>query len=352
MRKGIRILFAGLMGVLIMGVVAGDYAQPVGAAEAMTLKLACPVSETHHVTQLNLQPLAKDIAEKTKGQVKIEIYYSQTLTKAAQSYEAVRTGLADMAFVVPGNTPGQFPITSIASLPFAFSTGVNGAKSLLALYKAGYLDKEYSEVYVVSFGSSSPNQIHLTNKRPMSLGDFQGLKIRSSGGYVSKTLQAVGMTPINMPAADLYLSMQRGVIDGTVLAYASAGEYKLAEFARNVCELSLGGTPLVVIMNKNVWQKLSKDVQKVFEGVQEKATFRGGNSYDESDLAGKKMYADAGANMYKVAPAEMKKIMEKGNVVWADWVKEMEGKGLPGQKACMEYVSILEKLGENPPDSK
>jgi TRAP-type C4-dicarboxylate transport system substrate-binding protein len=175
--------------------------------------------------------------------------------------------------------------------------------------------------------------------------------VRSSGGYVSKALQAAGMAPVNMPAADLYLSMQRGVIDATVLAYASATRYKLSEIVHNVCELSLGATPLVVVMNERVWQQLPKDIQEVFDSLQEEATFRGGNSYDSTDDIGRKVYADAGVNTYKLPSAEMTKLVEKGKVVWNDWVAEMEQKGLPGKKAYAEFLSILEKLGEKPPYS-
>ncbi|MBR9904955.1 MAG: C4-dicarboxylate ABC transporter substrate-binding protein, partial [Gammaproteobacteria bacterium] len=67
-----------------------------------TLRMAhlWPASST--VNQEIYQAWAEKVEQESGGQLKVEIYPSQTLSKADQAYEAAVNGVADIAITVQG----------------------------------------------------------------------------------------------------------------------------------------------------------------------------------------------------------------------------------------------------------
>ena len=55
--------------------------------------------------------------KRTDGRVKVEYYPGQTLTKAAQCYDGVVTGMSDLGFSVLAYTRGRFPVMAAVTSP-------------------------------------------------------------------------------------------------------------------------------------------------------------------------------------------------------------------------------------------
>src|SRR5262245_66268496 len=81
------------------------------------LKFSSWVSAVHgHHTGV-MVPWAKMVEEKSGGRLKITLYPGSTLGKAADHYDMVKDGIADIGFTTPGYTPGRFPLISVTELP-------------------------------------------------------------------------------------------------------------------------------------------------------------------------------------------------------------------------------------------
>jgi hypothetical protein len=108
----------------------------------------------------------RELEKRTGGRVKVKVYPNNQLGKATEHFELVRKGVADFGLVIAGYTPGFFPLTSIAQLPFpapdrSFSVV---SRVLWELNKKGLLDKTYQTVKVLSLDSTDKYNIFTKKK--------------------------------------------------------------------------------------------------------------------------------------------------------------------------------------------
>ena len=88
-------------------------------AAEVTLKLAHflpPVAPAHAKL---LKPWAEQVEAASDGRINIRIYPSMQLGGSPpQLFDQVRDGVADIAWTLPGYTPGRFPKLETFELPF------------------------------------------------------------------------------------------------------------------------------------------------------------------------------------------------------------------------------------------
>gem|GEM_PF-563518 len=325
------------------------------------LKFSIFVPPSHFLLNPKTGPIIKwmeAVEQATGGRIKIKLYHSQALGKAKDHFEMARTGVADIAGVVQGYTPGYFPLTSIAQLPYCApgKSFTVVAKALWELHKKGLLDEKYKEVKVLSLDPTDSYQLFLKNKID-TLAGFNGMKLRSSGGEWPQIIQALGATPIPLPVTDAYLGLQRGMVDGMFLNWAASPAYKLYEVVKCVMETGLSCGPLGMIMNLDTWNSLPPDIQKIIDGVNEKFIGWTVHGSPDGSVVGYELYGESvskplfeknGVQVYQMSPQEAEKFRRTLIPLWDAWVKEMEGKGLPAKQVMKAYLDILKQQGAQP----
>ena len=105
----------------------------------------------------------------------------------------------------------------------------------------------------------------------------------------------------------------------------------------------------MIFMNKDKWASLPKDIQDAIEGVSNMnaAKWLGdaawGPVVKEETLAMAKKKGKE-LEMISLSPGELDKWKEvAGKPVWDAWVKEMNKKGLPGQKVLDTAMNLMKK---------
>ena len=109
-KKGGLLILAGAACLIILLVSSA-------AAQVIKLTLADQNPQTGWGGVEALQPWVKKVEEATKGKVKIDVYYSQTLAKAPDIWNAVKTGVADMGWCFHGYWPDMTPLADVITLP-------------------------------------------------------------------------------------------------------------------------------------------------------------------------------------------------------------------------------------------
>ena len=211
MRRIIRaILWTAMILVAVMISLPGE-----SRAETIELKMAHFMSPLHIQHQHSFLPFAKKVEELTGGKVKIKVFPGGTLGEAAQLAESVRTGIADIAFVVPSYTTGRFPRTSLLDLPFLFDSAVHTTRVFYDLYDK-YIAEDYKDYKVLWLYSCDTGQLFSVEKPIRTLMDLQGRKMRAPSAYMSQTLKLLGANPVSMPLSELHAALDKKVIDGTL----------------------------------------------------------------------------------------------------------------------------------------
>src|SRR4030043_258193 len=136
-------------------------------------------------------------------------------------------GVADITFHTLSNNPGRHPISEVLHLPFVIPSSEVGGKVLTQLYREfPEIKAEFDEVKVIGLGTIDTWNFHTLKKPVQKMEDLRGLKFRVPGGIASEAVKALGGVPIGIPVPELYLSLQKGVIDGTVMGWEGVASFR------------------------------------------------------------------------------------------------------------------------------
>lgn len=235
----------------------------VQAAE-VSLRFAHPWPAASAI-HAGLEEWRKSLTEASDGRIDVEMYPSQTLAKSASSYDAVKSGIADMTATVQGYTANRFPMTQIIELPGLVDTAAQGSCALQNLYDEGALDSEYDDTHVLFVYTNGPGHLHTRDKEVTKPEDIRGMVLRRPTTVVGALMEDLGAQPVGMPAPEIYQSLQRDVIGGVAISWDGAKVFRINELANYHTELNLYSLAFVVTMNKRVYEGLPDDLKAVID---------------------------------------------------------------------------------------
>lgn len=274
----------------------------------------------------------KEVEARTNGQVKIDFYPGQTLIKAAQTYDGVVNGMVDIGFSVLAYTRGRFPLMDYVNLPLG-SPNAQVSSAIINEVVEKFQPAEFNDVKVLYLQSHGPGRIHTRNKPLVTLADFKGEKIRA-GGTTSDLVKALGAAPASTPMPEVYQALQKGVMDGGIWDMSASIDWKLAEVVdfTMMCDDVAYNTGFFLVMNKDKWNDLDPEVQKVMEEVSPSFVAKHGKAWDEADQRGIAFMKKLGKEVVEIAPEECAKWGDAVQPLVQKYTKKTAGKGLPGEE--------------------
>jgi TRAP-type C4-dicarboxylate transport system substrate-binding protein len=279
----------------------------------------------------------KKVEERTGGKVHFTLYTAGALGGMKDHYDMAIKGVADITFHTLSNNPGRHPISEVLHLPFVIPSSEAGGKVFTELYREfPEIRAEFDEVKVIGLGTIDTWNFHTLKKPVHKMEDLKGLKFRVPGGIASEAVKALGAVPIGIPVPELYLSLQKGVIDGTVMGWEGIASFKLYELLKYYTEVG-GFTTLTqgMFMNKTSFSKLPPDVQKVIDeefGLKWWAEQKGKLFHDKWADEGRNLARKHGGKIYSLPSDEQKRWVQAIVPIRDNWVKTMEAKGVQARK--------------------
>jgi TRAP-type C4-dicarboxylate transport system substrate-binding protein len=313
-----------------------------GQAKAIELNYSIFFPETHKNAKLSAE-WAKEIEKRTNGRVKITMFYSGTLTPADKCYDGVEKGISDIGFSVLAYTRGKFPLTEVSDLPLGIKSGLAATK-LINEYYNKFKPKEFDGTKVMYLHGHGPGLIH-TKKAVNKLEDLKGMKIRCTG-LAAKIASHLGATPVAMTMGETYDSLSRGVVDGSMAPYEALFGFKWGEVVKFSVE-DWGATytsGMFVVMNKDKWNALPPDIQKIIEKINGEWIEKQGKTWDEIDKEGRDYTLKLGNKIISLSKEENERWGKAVRPLLDDYVKNMKDKGLPGEEALKFCTDTLKKL--------
>jgi TRAP-type mannitol/chloroaromatic compound transport system substrate-binding protein len=213
--------------------------------------------------------LAENITTMSGGKLQVKVYAAGELVPAFQSFDAVSQGKAEMSHSVAYYWQGKSPAFNFfANVPYGF-TAIEHAAWMLWGDGMKLWTELCDNFGVVPFmrASTGVQMGGWYRKEMNSMEDYKGLKFRMPG-LGGEVLRKVGATVVNLPGGEIFPALQAGTIDGTEwvgpwndLAF---GFYKVAKFYywpgfHEPC------TTGEVLVNKKVWQGLTKEQQHIID---------------------------------------------------------------------------------------
>ena len=243
----------GVMGLALLPSLAA-------AAAPVELKLAFFASERTDFYRYGIKPFVDAVNAEGKGLVTVRVYPNGALGKAvAEQPGLVLDGVADIAWVVPGQTPYRFPDNQLLELPGLFRNVREGTHTYTRLIAADAL-RGYQDFFVIGAYTGAPQVIH-SRKPTASLADFKGQKMRANNALEAEALARFGAIPTVMPVSRMADGLTHGAIDAVVISPGGLLQFGAASLAANHYLLYMGSAPLVVLMSRKKFDSLPAAVQ-------------------------------------------------------------------------------------------
>jgi TRAP-type C4-dicarboxylate transport system substrate-binding protein len=205
-----------------------------------------------------------DIVEKkTNGRIKFEYFYGGSLTKKPQYVEAVAKGIADISTGPVSFVTGKLPELSIFEVYGAYKLDkhLEMEQAVEPIMKEYFREKGIHHVLIQYSGSVVFAHKTRALAKPE---DWKGQKIRLGGRWQSELGKMWGASPMFLPPGELYIALQKGVIDGYMLIWDIINGLKLYEVAPFHADSNFSNNVENVTMNLKKWETMTKEDQAIF----------------------------------------------------------------------------------------
>lgn len=312
---------------------------PAHSEDVIKLKFANWFPPTHKMSMV-AEEWCKEVEKRTNGKVKVTYFPGGTLIPAAQTYEGIINGIADVGLHTQQYSTGRFPLTEVMYLPIRVKNARQATRLMNAWYDK-FRPKEYDDTKVLYHFLTGPISFQ-TVKPITSTSDLKGMKIRG-GGDSAKIIRALGATPVSVPMADSYDGFQRGVMQGTLQCPEVLKGWRFGDLMKTFLVDEAIGAPqtFVVFMNKRKWAALPPDIQKTIERVSKEWSDKTAVAWDQTDKEGIDYGVSKGMKIVKVSAAEEEVTIQKMKPIHDEYVTKMKKMGLPGEEAlkfCLDFV--------------
>jgi TRAP-type C4-dicarboxylate transport system substrate-binding protein len=332
--------------LVVTTVLLGLLAAARPAAAQTTLTMSSWVSPQHHLTANVLQVWANDVEKATSGRVKFAMLPKHPSAPPG-TFDAVRDGLVDLSFVTASYTPARHILPLLPELPGGGDTALVNSVAYSRIHWK-YFQKvgEYRGVKLLGVFTHGPGQM-FTKKPVASIGDVQGLKIRTGGGVAEQVAKALGASAFVKPAPESYELLSSGVADGVFFPLESIISFKL-DTVLEQATLFPGGmysSAFGFFMNEEKWNKLPKQDQEAIEKLSGEYIARlAGNSWDEADRKGMDALKKSGVKIVHANPAFVAEVKKRSAPIVEEWVKQANAKGVDAAKILAEFQDELKKV--------
>ncbi len=231
--------------------------QPAAAERVLRLTSQLPVNST---VGLNLVEFKEIVQQRSKGDIKIEIYSSAELYKDDQVLDAVASGAIEMGLVPAGRVTDQVPAFGLLYVPFLFNSiedvaaATGPGQPIRTALDGELLNKGVRALWWLPFGMAITMG---QDQAPLLPGDLKGKKTRVFNETMAKFVQHLGGTPVLVSGSE-----QRDLYERRAVAFGMTGisavrTRQLYEVMRYLIETNHAAVEFVVIINEKVWNGLT-----------------------------------------------------------------------------------------------
>lgn len=334
----LRIAFCALL----LGVV-GSAAGQTSPAKPIELRFNSFVPNTHGSWRFMFKPWIEELEKRSRGRVKVIAFHSGALAKQAENYDATVKGLSDMSYGTQRITVGRFSLSELLYLPGLGLPDANSATlALWQIYQTfPEVRKQYDDAYVLVLLGLPPRVIATSKKPVRTLEDLKGLKIWVAGRLAARMIAALGATPVTMASGEVYVALEKGILDGAGWSASSLVGNRIHEHTKYVANIPLDVGTTYFVMNKDVYNRLPADIKKIVTdmGGEWGAKFIG-ERYNKMEEEAWEVMRKSGVEIIDPPAAEAARWHKAIEPVTETELKALEAKGLPARKVHAELLKF------------
>jgi C4-dicarboxylate-binding protein DctP len=241
------------MGTLAHAQTAPDVVWKFGHENRETV----PAAKAAHI-------LADEVAKRTGGHFKIEIYPAGQLGKEAQLVEQLQLGTVQMTFTPTAPLSNFEPRMQLLDLPFLFPShaaayavldGPVGEELLDGLQKRGLKG--------LGFWESGFKQMTSAVRPILGPADLGGQKVRTmQSPMLLEQYRSWGANPVAISFSETYNALQQGIAEAQENPLVSIDSMRFYEVQKYLTLTNHGYTAFVVMANRKAYDSLTPEYRK------------------------------------------------------------------------------------------
>ncbi|MFC1532432.1 TRAP transporter substrate-binding protein [Thermodesulfobacteriota bacterium] len=316
--------------------------------KTINLKYSLSLSNSHPFSQVLVRWFDR-LEKQTNGRLKTQFFPRYTLLTSKGGWEELRAGAANMGSIQIAYQRSGFDL--LRRVP-SFYFGVQDFK------KARRINEDVRKKFPFIEDDAKGNKILMRQQYPgysaftrkgnpiRTLDNFKGLSLKVTSTHLSWA-KALGAEGIVMPMGEVYISLEKGILDGYLGPIESLNSMKLAEVTSyaTYCYVNSGPNP-TCFMNWDTWNKLPPDIQKLIDDTMDEAVA-------DDEATKEKLTEDAvakakkqGMEFIKMPKADYAKLNTVLEQTFIKKAKELDAKGFPGTEIYKYIRGLVEKYND------
>jgi TRAP-type mannitol/chloroaromatic compound transport system substrate-binding protein len=332
---------AGIAGILAAGVAPAAHAQAT-----IRWRLASSFPRSLDTLFGAEETFARKVNEMSGGKFTVTTHAAGELMPAFGVVDALQNGTVEMAHTAAYYFFGKDEAFTLScSIPF----GLNSRQMTAWMYEGNglKLTREFYRNYnIINFpGGNTGTQMGGWYRKPIkSVADLKGLKFRV-GGFAGKVLERMGVVPQNIPAGEIYQSLEKGTLDAAewIGPYddLKLGLNKVAPYYYYPAWWE-GGPQLEFFINTKAYEALPKEYQSIVDTASAYAHQEVQAKYDAKNPTALKQLV---ATKTKVLPFS-KDIMDRAFKESMGLYEELRGKNPHWKKIYDDFAAFRKEQNQ------
>jgi TRAP-type C4-dicarboxylate transport system substrate-binding protein len=304
--------------------------------------------QTHHspesVSGRLVTQFVDDVQTMSAGRVAIEMFYSASVVKSVETFDAAATGILDGDM-----TNGNYQVGKNPAFQFV-SDIMGGYETPWQMYEWLYYadgfqqaNELYNQYNMELIGWWVYGQESLSSSKPLAgINDLDGWKFRSPPGLETEIFTQLGASPVVMDFTEVFTALETKIIDGAdasgLANNVSLGLYDLVNNATYPGFHSMPADHLAI--RKDAWDALPEDIQRIFEVAMQKLAFQTALTYEVENAKASKALPEQGVTLHDWSQEDrdaFRQTAQKNWQVWAD--KTPEARALVDSH--IEFMTLL-----------
>jgi len=355
LKSNLSILVAIVVLVAILSVVAGCASQPAPQAPATTTPQAPAATQAPKILKwaYNMPKagaivrgwewFASELEKQTGGKYKIDFYPSASLIKESEQLEAIVNGVTEISNCGINSHQQQFTVSTVVSLPSTHfpdtkeghAAALDAVKQMQAKFPV--MMNEFKNYKLMTWNTLPANMIVSKNTKIVVPDDLKGVKLASQGND-KDLVQAAGGVAVSMPPAEVYQSMDKGVIEAATVSWIHLTSNHYEEIAQYYLDITLGNDCQTSIMSPKAWDSLPADVQKIITNLIPETMARSDAAYMTQMIAGRKLATDKNRTITKPAEDQIKLWENLAQSIDTNWLNKVKAKNISEGSEILSFL--------------
>ena len=283
----------------------------VGAAALAILSTAATAAEWRgwnihadgYPNTVAMDKFAELLADKTGGEITLQMFHGGTLGSQPDAIEQVRLGGLEIGNFNLGPIGPIAAEANVVSLPFIFKDvphmfrvlDGDGGKAIAAGMAAKGL-------YPLAWYDAGARSFYNGDKAINTPADVVGMKVRvMNNDLFTGMIAELGGNPSPMAFAEVYQALKTGVVDGAENnwpSYESTGHFEVAGYYSLSQHLII---PECICINADTYNGLSADMQAAVTAAAQESALMQRDLWTEREAISRKAVEDAGVVVNEVA---------------------------------------------------